>query len=60
MGALIVRINNKMPRRLPIRPAKIIGNIFVAIVLTYIATVYYYYVIQLWGPKLSSKNSQVE
>ena len=44
-----------MPRRLPVRPAKIIGNIFVCIVLSYICTVYYFYVFKLWGPRLHGK-----
>jgi len=41
-----------MPKRLPIRPAKIIGNVFVFIVLAYICSVYYLYVYVLWGPKI--------
>lgn len=44
-----------MPRHLPIRPAKIIGNLFVLIVLSYIASVYYIYVFILWGPQAESK-----
>jgi palmitoyltransferase len=44
-----------MPRRLPVRPAKIIGNIFVCIVLSYIGSLYYFYVFLLWAPYLQSK-----
>lgn len=32
-----------MPRRLPVRPAKVFGNFFVLIVLTIILTIYYTY-----------------
>lgn len=41
-----------MPRRLPVRPAKIIGNLFVLFVLTVIGTIYYTYVFMIWGPRL--------
>ena len=41
-----------MPRRLPVRPAKIIGNVFVCIVLSFIATMYYYFVFKFWGPRI--------
>lgn len=46
-----------MPRRLPLRPAKIIGNVFVFIVLSYISTVYYFYIFYLWGPRVKSNSS---
>jgi hypothetical protein len=48
-----------MPRRLPIRPAKIIGNIFVTIILAYISTLYYYYVFHLWGPRIESNQNKI-
>ena len=41
-----------MPRRLPVRPAKIIGNLFVLFVLIVICTIYYTYVGLVFGPKL--------
>ena len=44
-----------MPRRLPVRPAKIIGNLFVIFVLTVIGTIYYTYVFLIWGPKIPGK-----
>ena len=44
-----------MPRRLPVRPAKILGNFFVLLVLAIIAFVYYAYVIVLWGPRMKGK-----
>ena len=44
-----------MPRRLPIRPAKIIGNLFVLVVMLVISTIYYTYVGIVFGPKLLSK-----
>lgn len=43
-----------MPKRLPIRPAKIIGNVFVTIALAVMVFVYYTYVALLWGPKIES------
>jgi hypothetical protein len=46
-----------MPRRLPVRPAKIIGNLFVLFVMTVIGTIYYTYVFEVWGPRLISKYS---
>ena len=45
-----------MPRRLPVRPAKIIGNLFVLFVLFVMCTIYYTYVIVVWSPKIVSKN----
>jgi ammonia channel protein AmtB len=44
-----------MPRRLPVRPAKLIGNLFVLFVLLVITFVYYTYVIVVWGPRSMSK-----
>lgn len=43
-----------MPRRLPMRPAKLIGNLFVLFVLLIISMIYYTYVCILWGPRLLS------
>lgn len=40
-----------MPRRLPVRPAKLIGNLFVIFVLMVIALIYYVYVGIVWGPR---------
>lgn len=40
-----------MPRRLPVRPAKIIGNLFVLFVMLVIGTIYYTYVFVIWGPR---------
>ena len=48
-----------MPRRLPVRPAKIIGNLFVLFVLLVIATIYYTYVVLIWGPRLVGKSNWV-
>ena len=44
-----------MPRRLPVRPAKVFGNFFVLLVLSVIALIYYTFVVIVWGPKLESK-----
>ena len=40
-----------MPRRLPVRPAKIIGNLFVLFVLAVMALLYYVYIFMVWGPR---------
>ena len=40
-----------MPRRLPVRPAKVFGNFFVLFVLCVMALVYYTYVFVIWAPK---------
>lgn len=40
-----------MPRRLPVRPAKLIGNLFVLFIMFIIAAVYYTYVFVVWGPR---------
>lgn len=45
-----------MPRRLPVRPAKLIGNLFVLFVLLVIALIYYTYVFIIWGPRSISKH----
>jgi hypothetical protein len=39
-----------MPRRLPVRPGKILGNVFVLLVVLVMASIYYTYV-QVWGPR---------
>ena len=44
-----------MPRRLPVRPAKVFGNFFVLIVLSMISFIYYTYVFIIWGPRAESK-----
>ena len=44
-----------MPRRLPVRPAKVFGNLFVLLVLSVIALVYYTFVFVVWGPRADSK-----
>jgi hypothetical protein len=43
-----------MPRRLPVRPAKLIGNLFVLFVILVIALIYYTYVVVIWGPRAPS------
>jgi len=40
-----------MPRRLPVRPQVIVGNIFVVLVSTVIGIIYYAYVFLVWLPK---------
>ena len=45
-----------MPRRLPVRPAKLIGNLFVLAALTLIFTIYYVYVGVLMGPRAVGKS----
>jgi hypothetical protein len=44
-----------MPRRLPVRPAKLIGNLFVLAALTLIFTIYYVYVGIVMGPRAMGK-----
>jgi len=53
---LYIRSCLKMPRRLPLRPAKIVGNLFVLFVLIVISTIYYTYVVEVWGPRIMGKN----
>ena len=48
-----------MPRRLPVRPAKLIGNLFVLFVLLVIAFIYYTYVVLIFGPRTYSKTGGV-
>ena len=42
-----------MPRRLPVRPAKVFGNFFVLIVLSLMVLIWYTNVIIIWVPKAS-------
>jgi len=44
-----------MPRRLPVRPAKILGNFFVLFILFIIFFIYYSFVIVTWGPRANGK-----
>ncbi len=44
-----------MPRRLPLRPAKVAGNLFVMFLFCFIAFVYYTYVFRVWAPKILGK-----
>ena len=44
-----------MPRRLPVRPAKVVGNLFVIFVLLIISLIYYTYVFVIFGPRSASK-----
>lgn len=44
-----------MPRRLPVRPAKVFGNLFVLVVLSVMALIYYSFVFILYGPRAESK-----
>ena len=44
-----------MPRRLPVRPAKVFGNLFVLLVLSVTALIYYTFVFVVWGPRADSK-----
>ena len=46
-----------MPRRLPVRPAKVFGNFFVLIVLCLMSIVYYTFVFVIFGPRAESKLS---
>ena len=45
-----------MPRRLPVRPAKVFGNFFVLIVLTLMGLIWYTFVILIWMPRTSKSN----
>ena len=44
-----------MPRRLPVRPAVIIGNIFVVLITSVICFIYYTYMFVVWLPKAKGK-----
>ena len=39
-----------MARRLPLRPMKVAGNLFVLVQLSFISFIYYTYVFLVWGP----------
>ena len=43
-----------MPRRLPVRPAKIIGNLFVLFVMLVMGLIYYAYVGKVWGKRAAT------
>ncbi len=40
-----------MPRRLPVRPAKVLGNFFVLVALSMMCFIYYMFVFVLWAPR---------
>ena len=42
-----------MPRRLPVRPAKVFGNFFVLIVLSLMGLIWYTFVLVIWVPRAS-------
>lgn len=44
-----------MPRRLPVRPAKVFGNFFVLIVLCLMSLIYYTNVFIVWAPRAYCK-----
>ena len=44
-----------MPRRLPVRPQVIIGNIFVVLVAAVIGLIYYVFTFLVWLPKAEGK-----
>lgn len=46
-----------MPRRLPVRPAKVFGNFFVLMVLCIMFFVYYTFVFVVYAPKAKGKLS---
>jgi hypothetical protein len=48
-----------MPRRLPVRPQVIIGNIFVVLVSWVIGVIYYAYTFLVWLPKAEGKPLQL-
>lgn len=45
-----------MPRRLPVRPAKVFGNFFVLIVLSLMGLIWYTFVLEIWMPRASKFN----
>ena len=49
-----------MPRRLPVRPAVIIGNIFVVLITLVISFIYYAYTFVVWLPKAKGKYNTAE
>jgi len=46
-----------MPRTVPLRPHKIIGNFFVLFVSFVILLIYYVFVFVVWGPRIQGKPS---
>ena len=46
-----------MPRRLPVRPAKVLGNCFVLVVMIIIIVIYYTYMFVVWGPRAKGKST---
>ena len=54
---LYIKINKKdfsflnMPRRLPVRPAKVFGNFFVLMALSLMTFVWYTFSFVVWGPR---------
>jgi len=44
-----------MPRRLPVRPAKVFGNFFVLIVLMLMSLIYYVHTFVVWIPRAKGK-----
>ena len=40
-----------MPRRLPVRPAKVLGNLFVLVALSMMGFIYYMFVFILYAPR---------
>lgn len=44
-----------MPRRLPVKPDKFIGNLFILLVFATLIYIYYVYIGIVWGPKLIGK-----
>jgi len=46
-----------MPRRLPVRPAKVLGNFFVLMAMSMMAFIYYMFVIILFGPRAEKDSS---
>lgn len=46
-----------MPRRLPLRSAKIAGKIYVMVLFSFIGMIYYTFVVKCWGPKIESGSS---
>lgn len=45
-----------MPRRLPVRPAKVFGNFFVLVVLALMGLIYYTFVFVIYAPKAKGKS----
>jgi hypothetical protein len=54
-GCLLNKLVPKMARKLPLRPMKVMGNLFVLVQLSFIGFVYYTYVFLVWGPKAAGE-----